>query len=92
MYACIYGDQFQQSMGQPGMVANPARGQLNRETLFFSLSSSAHENSVSREIRPSRPASACSFSTIRLKLVCIVTHVARVWIDRVMLLILLVVI
>ena len=31
IYACIYvyGEHFQQSMGQPGMVPNPARGQLN---------------------------------------------------------------
>ena len=31
------GRNFQQTMDQPGMVANPARGQLNRETGFFSL-------------------------------------------------------
>ena len=28
---CMYGQRFQQSMHQPGVVANPARGQLNRE-------------------------------------------------------------
>ena len=31
----MYGDRFQQSIDQPGMVANPARGQLNRENVFF---------------------------------------------------------
>ena len=38
-------------MDQPGKVANPARGQLNRENMFslFSLSPFAHENLVSRD-------------------------------------------
>ena len=27
----VHGQHFQQSMDQAGMVANPARGQLNRE-------------------------------------------------------------
>ena len=32
----MHGQHFQQSMDQhqPGMVANPARGQLNREHFF----------------------------------------------------------
>ena len=29
--ACMYSHHFQQSMGQSGKIANPARGQLNRE-------------------------------------------------------------
>ena len=28
---CMYGHHTQQSMDQPGQVANPARGQVNRE-------------------------------------------------------------
>ena len=31
MYACMNGQHFRQSMHQPGMVANPARGHRNRE-------------------------------------------------------------
>ena len=31
---CMYGHHIQQSMDQPGKVANPARGQLNREKIF----------------------------------------------------------
>ena len=31
MYVCMYGHHIEQSMDQPGKVANPARGQLNRE-------------------------------------------------------------
>ena len=31
MYVCMYCHHIQQSMGQPGKVANPARGQLNGE-------------------------------------------------------------
>ena len=34
-YICICGDHFQPSMDQPGMVPNPARGQLNRKNVFF---------------------------------------------------------
>ena len=32
LHAIVYGQNVQQSMGQPGIIANPARGQLNRET------------------------------------------------------------
>ena len=32
---CMYGHPIQQSMDQSGKVANPARGQLNRENYFF---------------------------------------------------------
>ena len=31
----IYGITYKQSMDQPGKVANPARGQLNRENEYF---------------------------------------------------------
>ena len=31
----IYGYTYSKSMDRPGKVANPARGQLNRETFFF---------------------------------------------------------
>ena len=30
MYVCMYGHTYRKSMDQPGKVANPARGQLNR--------------------------------------------------------------
>ena len=36
-------------MDQPGKVANPARGQLNREIDLFPLSAFAPENLVSRD-------------------------------------------
>ena len=35
MCLCLYGHHLQQSMNQPGKVANPARGQLNRENECF---------------------------------------------------------
>ena len=31
----IYGQHFYQSMDRPGMVANPTRGQLNREIVLY---------------------------------------------------------
>ena len=45
---CMYGHTYSKSMDQPGDVANPARGQLNRE-ISFSLSAFAPENLVSRD-------------------------------------------
>ena len=35
MYECMYGHTYSKSMDQPGKVANPARGQLNRENEYF---------------------------------------------------------
>ena len=54
MYTCS------KSMGQPGKVANPARGQLNRENEYFPVRVSAGEFGLARRVRQSCPASACS--------------------------------
>ena len=32
---CMYGHTYSKSMDQPGKVANPARGQLNRQNEFL---------------------------------------------------------
>ena len=45
----MYGHHIWQDKDQPGKAANPARGQLNRETEYFSLSAFAPENLVSRD-------------------------------------------
>ena len=58
-------------MYRPAKVARPACGQLE-ENEYISLSPFTPKNLVSREVRPSRPASVRSFSTIRLHLV--LTH------------------
>ena len=34
-YICMYGHTYSKSMDQPGKIANPARGQLNRENECF---------------------------------------------------------
>ena len=44
----MYGNTFSKSVDQPGKVADPSPGQLNRETLVF-LSAFAPENWVSRD-------------------------------------------
>ena len=45
----MYGNTYsKRSMDQSGKVANPARGQLNRENVY-SLSTFAPENLVSRD-------------------------------------------
>ena len=59
---CMYGHTYSKSMDQPGKVANPARGQLNREKWIF-LCPCSRLRIWSRETRSSsqsRPASACS--------------------------------
>ena len=48
MYVFMYGHHIWQSMDQPGKVANPARGQLNREN-NIPLSPCVPENLVSRD-------------------------------------------
>ena len=59
-------------MDQPGKVDNPARGQLNRENEYSPVPVRALEFGLARRVQPSRPASACSFSILRLNLV--LTH------------------
>ena len=55
-------------MDQPGKVANPTRGQLNRENEYFPVPVRARESGLAIRVRPSRPASACSLSMLRLNL------------------------
>ena len=45
-------------LDQPGKVANPARGQLNRENGHFPVPFRALQFGLSKRVRPSRPASA----------------------------------
>ena len=68
----MYGRHIWQIIDQPDKVANPSRGQLNRENEYFPVLVRAGEFGFARRVRPSRPASACSFSTLRLNLV--LTH------------------
>ena len=56
-------------MDQPGKVANPARGQLNREYEHSPVPVRAWGFGLVRQVQSSRPASACSFSILRLNLV-----------------------
>ena len=60
MYGCVYGHTQSKSMDQPGKVAKPAGGQLNRENEYFSVRVRALEFGIARRVRQSRPASACS--------------------------------
>ena len=73
MYVCMYyGHHIWQSMNQPGKVAKPARGQLNRENEYLAVPIRAWDFGLARRVRPSRPASDCSFSIPSLNLV--LTH------------------
>ena len=50
MYTCIISTLSAESMDQPGMVANPARGQPDRKNVIFSPPSPfAREKLVSRD-------------------------------------------
>ena len=55
-------------MDQPGKVANPARGQLNRENEYSPVPVRAGEFGLARRVQPSRPASACSSPYVNLVL------------------------
>ena len=69
-YVCMYvWTSHKADRASTGMVANPARGQLNRENNNFSLFTFASEDFVSREtgsVVPSRFSPLRSFSTPRL--------------------------
>ena len=56
----MYGHTYSKSTDQPGKVANPARGKLNRENEYFPVPVRAGEFGLARRFRQSRPASACS--------------------------------
>ena len=64
-------------MDQPGKVVNPARGQLNRENAYFPVLVCACEFGSTRQVRSFRPALACSFSILRMKLVVPIYHFTR---------------
>ena len=48
MYVCMYDHTYSKGMNQPSKVANPVRGQLNRE-INIPLPVFASENLVSRD-------------------------------------------
>ena len=69
MHVCMYGHTYSKSTDQSGMVANPARGQLNRENLYLS-SAIAPENLISRETGSAVPSRVSLLISIhRLNLV-----------------------
>ena len=49
---------YSKSEDQPGKVANPARGQLNRENDFFPVPVRAREFGLARRVRQSRPVAS----------------------------------
>ena len=70
LHNIMYGHTtYSKSMDQPGKVANPARGQLNRENEYFPIRVRAWEFGLAKRFWQSRPASACSFSILMLNLV-----------------------
>ena len=72
MYVCTYSRHIHQSIDQAGKAVNPVRGRLKREKGHFPVPVRARESGLARQVRPSRPASACLFSILRLNLV--LTH------------------
>ena len=59
-------------MDEPGMVANPARGKITRESGVLPVPVRAKRNGLARQGCPSCSASARSSSTLRLNTV--LTH------------------
>ena len=60
MALCMCGHTYTKSMDQPGKVASPACGQLNRKNECFPVRVCASEFGLARQVRQSRPASARS--------------------------------
>ena len=60
MYACMVISHIARVRNQPGKVANPARGQLNRENEGFPVRARAREFGIATRVRQSRTASASS--------------------------------
>ena len=61
-------------MDQPGkFIANPSRGQVNRKNEYSPVPVSAFEFGLAKQVQPSRPAPACSFSVLRLNIM-VLTH------------------
>ena len=56
----VWPHSYSTSMDQPGKVANPARGQLNRENKYYPVRVRDGEFGLARRVRQSRPAPACS--------------------------------
>ena len=65
---CMYVQYFQQSIVQPGIVPNPARGQPAEENDVFPAALRVWDFGLARRVRPSLPASVHSFPTLRLNL------------------------
>ena len=51
----MYGHTYGKSMDQPCKVANPARGQLDRENEYFPVRVRAWEFDLVRRVRQSAP-------------------------------------
>ena len=58
MYVCMV-ITYSKCKDQPGEVANPARGQLNREHEYLPIPVRARAFGLARRVWQSRPASAC---------------------------------
>ena len=69
MYVCMVITYSRVWINQVSKATNSARGQLNRENKYIPVPVRALEFGLARRVRPSRPASAFSFSTLRLNLV-----------------------
>ena len=55
----VWSHIYSKSMDQPGKVANPARGQLNKENDYFAVRVRAGYFGLARRVRQSRPGSTC---------------------------------
>ena len=61
----MYGHTYSKSMDQPGKVANPARGQLNRENEYFIFPCfSSRLRILSRETGSAAPSRVCLLISI----------------------------
>ena len=66
----MYGHTYSKSMNQPGKVASPARGQLNRKKQYFPVRVRALEFGLAGSVVPSRVSLLISILRLNMVLTC----------------------
>ena len=56
MYVCMYSHTYSKSIDRPGKVANPARGQLNREEECFPVRVRAWQFGLMKQVPSAVPS------------------------------------
>ena len=72
-YVCMV-ITYSKNKDQPGKVANPTRGQLNKKNEYFPVPVRAREFGLARRVRQSRPALPAHLHTYSVRLIRVLTY------------------